>query len=289
MKRELLVIKRFVTHIKRVVFFPTDMLLSFLFAIMIIVLPTPAFCDVAGYFSNILNVVELTKRGNPPAIQAKVQDKVEVMDAIRTGSSGKAAIKFIDESSLIISPGSQVIIDKYLFDQNKSYRKAELSFFKGLFHVMVKYYIQADKPDFIINTYTAVLGQRGTAWYTISESNFTDIFCEHGKLSIESKRPRDQSAINGYQATRVWKDQKPLHPLPITSEDLTFLKKLLDSGLPLRYEPGNNPIEFLGNLKSQSSNKVPPPATGLPTPLQTAPFRSFEPKPPVTPHPAHKW
>lgn len=265
MKTELLGVKGFVLGLS----------VAFLVAIMTILLPNPGFSDVAGSFSHIRNVVELTKRGNPAPVQAKVQDKVDVMDAIRTGSSGKASINFIDNSSLIISPGSHVIIDKFVFDPSKSHRQVKLSFSRGFFYNIIKYTIKAEEPEFIINTYTAVLGQRGTAWYTISETTFTDVFCEHGKLSMASNHLKETVAVNGYQATRVWKDKKPLQPLSITSEDLSFLKKLLDSGLPLRYEPGMNPVELLKNLRSQISDKigdwVPPPTPGLPTDLRTTP------------------
>ena len=295
MKRELLVAKRCGTHMKRIVLFPTNIVLGFLIAIMIILLPNPGFSDVAGYFSHVRDVVELTKRGNPPSIQAKVQDKVESMDAIRTGSSGKAAINFVDESSLVISPGSHVIIDKFLFDPNKSYRQVKLSFFQGLFHTMIKYSIKTEEPEFIINTYTAVLGQRGTAWYTISEPTFTDVFCEHGKVSMESNQLKEQVAVNDYQATRVWKGKKPLQPLPITPEDLSFLKSLLDSGLPPRYEPGSNPVELLKNLKSQISDKigdwVPPTTPGLPTSFRPTPgpgsLPPIPPPPTSAPGPSH--
>jgi len=295
MKRELLIMKRFSTYRKKIVFFPTNMALGFLVAIIIILLPNPGFSDAAGYFSHIRNEVDLRKRGNPPSIQAKVQDKVEVLDAIRTGSSGKATIKFIDESSLIISPESNVIIDKFMFDLNKSYRQVRLSFFRGLFYNVVKYSIKANQPEFIISTYTAVLGERGTAWYTIADTNFTDVFCEHGKLSMQSNQLKEQVAVNGFQASRVWKGQKPLQPLSITSEDLSFLKGLLDSGLPLRYEPGKNPLELLRNLKTQISNKVPvwtpPPAIGVRSGYTPIPgpgsLPPVSPPPPPAPSPPH--
>ena len=295
MKRELLVVKRFATHVKKIVLFYSNIGLGFLVAIMIILLPNPGFCDVAGYFSHIRNEVELRKRGNPPSIQAKVQDKVEVLDAIRTGTSGKATIKFVDDSFLIISPGSNLIIDKFMFDLNKSLRKVKLSFFRGLFYNVVKYSIKAKEPEFIINTYTAVLGERGTAWYTIADTTFTDVFCEHGKVSMQSNQLKELVAVNGFQASRVWRGQKPLQPLSITSEDLSFLKTLLDSGLPLRYEPGKNPLELLRNLKKQVSNKVrawtPPPAIGIrpgysPTPGAGS-LPPVSPPTPPAPTPSH--
>jgi hypothetical protein len=300
MKRKLLVLKRFVTYGKRIVSLPNNMAFGFLVAIMIILLPNHGFSDVAGYFSLICNEVYLRKHGNPPSIQAKVQDKVEVLDAIRTASSGKATIKFVDDSLLVISPGSNVIIDKFMFDLNKSYRQVKLSFFRGLFYNVVKYSIKAEQPEFIISTYTAVLGERGTAWYTIADTTFTDVFCEHGKISMQSNLLKEQVEVNGYQASRVWKGQKPLQPLSITSEDLSFLKRLLDSGLPLRYEPGKDPLELLKNLKTQISSKVPawtPPAAigirpgyspvpgpGSVPPVCTPPPPAPRPSPAPSPH-----
>jgi hypothetical protein len=295
MKRELLVVKRFATHIKKIVLFYSNMGLGFLVAIMIILWPNPGFCEVAGYFSHIRNEVELRRQAKPPSIQAKVQDKVEVLDAIRTGIPGKATIKFVDDSSLIISPGSNLIIDKFIFDSNKSFRQVKLSFFRGLFYNVVKYSIKAKQPEFIINTYTAVLGERGTAWYTIADTTFTDVFCEHGKLTMQSNQLKELVTVNGFQASRVWKGQKPLQPLSITSKDLSFLKSLLDSGLPLRYEPGKNPLELLRNLKTQISNKVrawtPPPAIGIrpgysPTPGPGS-LPPVSPPPPPAPTPPH--
>jgi hypothetical protein len=294
MKKELLAEKRLVTQRKRIVFLPATIIIGFLVATMIILLPKPGFSDEAGYFSHILDVVELTKRGGPSPIQAKVKDKVEVMDAIRTGSSGKASINFVDESSLVISPGSHLIIDKFMFDPKNRSRQVKISFFRGLFYNVIKYSIKAEEPDFIINTYTAVLGQRGTSWYTISDTNFTDVFCEHGKLAMESNQLKEPVAVNGFQATRVWKSQKPLQPLSITSGDLSFLKSLLDSGLPLRYEPGSNPLELLKNLQSLIKDKitdwVPPPTPGLPTALRPTPGPGSLPPvspPPPPPGPSH--
>jgi hypothetical protein len=294
MKIELFVAKRCGTQRKGIACSRINIIIGLLVAIMIMLWPNPGFSDEAGYFSDVRNEVDLTKRGTPQSIKAKVKDKIEVMDAVRTGSTGKASINFIDDSSLVISPGSHLIIDKFVFDPSKRKRDVKLSLFRGLFYNVVKYSIQSEQPEFIVNTYTAVLGQRGTAWYTISETNFTDVFCENGKISTESNQLKESVALGGLQATRVFKGQKPLPPVPITSADLAFLKSLLDSGLPLRYEPGSNPVELLNNLKSATSTKigdwVPPPTPGLPTDLRPTPGPGTLPPvspPPPAPGPTH--
>jgi hypothetical protein len=260
------------------------MLFAWLLAIMTVSWPALSLAAAVGHFAEVRVTVDLSKQGRPPPKPARIREKVEPQDAVRTDDSGKAQIKFIDDSLLTIAPRSQVIIDNYVFVPSKKYRQASLSFFRGFSHILLGYVTQVEQPDFIVNTYTAVLGSRGTGWFTITETNFTDVFCENGELSIKSKNLPNMVPVRGYQATRVWQGKPPLPPMPITSADLAFLKRLLDTGLPIRYDPGNNPTELLQNLstsqRSTPSSWSPPPPPGPPSSSQTAPaFRGFEPRP----------
>ena len=270
------------------------MTVAYLLAIMIVSLPAQSLGAAVGFFTDIREKVDLSKQGQPPPKKAIIGEEVEMKDAVNTDDLGKAQIKFIDGSLLTIAPRGQVVVDNYIFDPNNKNRQASLSVIKGFFHILLGYTIKAEQPDFIVNTVTAVLGPRGTGWYTIAEINFTDVFCETGKLSIKSKNLEEMVVISGYQATRVWKGKPPLPPLPITSNDLSLLKVLLSSGLPTRYDSGNNPSELLQNVrKSETSNPPsswrPPPPPIPPTPLQTAPaFGGFKPTPPVTPPPTSR-
>jgi hypothetical protein len=264
------------------------MLFAWLLAIMMVSWPALSLAAVVGHFADVRVTVDLSKQGRPPPKPARIREEVEPQDAVRTDDSGKAQIKFIDDSLLTIAPRSQVIIDNYNFVPKQKYRQASLSFFRGFTHILLGYTTQVEQPDFIVNTYTAVLGPRGTGWYTITETTFTDVFCEHGELSIKSKNLPELVAVRGYQATRVWQGKPPLPPMPITAADLAFLKRLLDTGLPIRYDPGNNPTELLQNLstsqRSTPSSWSPPPPPGPPSSSQTAPaFRGFEPRPPGPP------
>jgi hypothetical protein len=270
------------------------MIVAYLLAIMMVSLPAPSLGAAVGYFADVRDKVNLSQQGQPPPKKALIGEGVKMMDVVSTDDSGRAQIKFIDGSLLTIAPRSQVVVDNYLFDPKNKTRQASLSFIKGFFHILLGYSIKSEQPDFIVDTVTAVLGVRGTGWYTIAEINFTDVFCETGKLSIKSKNLSEMVAISGYQATRVWQGKPPLPPLPITSKDLSLLKMLLDSGLPSRYDPGNNPLELLNNLNNSETSRPSPswspaPSPLPPIPVQTAPaFRGGEPKPPVTPPPTPK-
>jgi hypothetical protein len=270
------------------------LIFAYLLAIMMVSLPAPGLGAAVGFFADVREKVDLSKQGQPPPKKARIGEEVEMKDAVNTDDSGRAQIKFIDGSLLTIAPRSRVVVDNYIFDPKNKNRRASLSVIKGFFHILLGYSIKSEQPNFIVDTVTAVLGVRGTGWYTIAEINFTDVFCETGKLSVKSRNLDEIVAIREYQATRVWKDKPPLPPLSITSNDLSLLKVLLDSGLPTRYDPGDNPLELLENIKISESSRPspswsPPPSPIPPIPVQTAPaFRGGEPKPPVPPPPTPK-
>jgi len=268
------------------------MIFAYILAILMLSLPVPSLGAPVGVFGDVRDKVDLSKQGQPPSKKVINGEEVEMKDSVNTDDSGKAQIKFIDDSILTIAPRSQVVIDNYIFDQKNNQRQASLILLKGFYHILLKYTIKSEQPDFIVNTVTAGLGVRGTSWFTIAENNFTDVFCETGQLSLKSRELPDTVGVSGYQATRVWKGKPPLPPFPITAQDLAFLKKLLDSGLPTRYDPGNTPLELLQNIiknseKTSSSPSWRPPASPLPpTPVQTAPaFGGFKPPPPAAPPP----
>ena len=204
-----------------------------LLAVMMAFWPAPSLAAAVGHFADVRVTVDLSRQGKAPT-KAQIREEVEPRDSVRTDDSGKAQIKFIDDSLLTIAPRSMIIIDNYTFVPHKKFRQASLSFFRGLTHVLLGVTTQVEQPDFIVNTYTAVLGPRGTGWYTITETDFTDVFCENGQLSIKSKTLPDMVPVRGLQATRVWQGKPPLPPMPITSADLSFLRRLLDTGLPVR-------------------------------------------------------
>lgn len=265
------------------------MIFAYLLAIMLVSLPAPSLGAGVGVFADVRDKVDLSQQGQPTPKKVRIGEEVTMKDTVYTDDTGKAQIKFIDESLLTIAPRSQVVIDNYQFDSTKKSRQASLSVIKGFFHLLIGYSIKSEQPDFVVNTVTAGLGVRGTRWYTIAEINFTDVFCETGKLSVKSRNQGEMVAISGYQATRVWKGKPPLPPMPITANDLSLLKVLLDSGLPARYDPGNTPSELLQNVKkSESSTPAagwrPPPPPMPPLPPQTGPaFGGFKPTPPAPP------
>ena len=132
-------------------------------------LASPHLCRAAvvGHFLKVEGDVFLLKKGQLPAVSPKVKDGVEPGDVIQTKNPGRAQVIFMDDSLLTIAPGSKVAIETYMYDAAKGSRNAVLQVFQGLVDTVVSKAVKAqEKPNFIMKTNTAVMGVRGTRWYT---------------------------------------------------------------------------------------------------------------------------
>lgn len=133
-------------------------------AILLVVagLAVPAAAETVGRLTQVEGRVDLLRAGKLPAVAAKLEDKVEAGDVIRTKSLSKAQITFIDNTVVTVSPESRIAIEEYMFDQSKGKRNAVLQLFQGMAMTVVSKIFKVDNPDFILKTQTAVMGVRGT-------------------------------------------------------------------------------------------------------------------------------
>ncbi len=162
-----------------------------------------------GTFLQVEGRVDILKGGKLPATAVKVQDAVDVGDVVRTKSMSRAQIKFVDDTVLTMAPESRVTIEKYMFDGAKGERQAVLEVLRGLVHTAVEKVYPKTEPDFIMKTHTAVLGVRGTRWYTKLLPNGTDVYTEGSKLEVKSIFPE----IPGVQVLGDLQVNFPANPL----------------------------------------------------------------------------
>ena len=99
-----------------------------------------------------------------------VRDKPYVADldfAIQSNdqaitSNGRMAIKFLDESIVILTEHSKLIIDEYVFDPNPSKAKMALTFGLGTARFITGNLNRIDKQNISLKTPTADIAIRGT-------------------------------------------------------------------------------------------------------------------------------
>lgn len=178
-----------------------------------------AAATVVGRFSQVEGQVDLLKGGKLPATPVKLQDKVESGDLIRTKTRSKAQITFIDNSTVIITPGSRVTIEEYRFDAATKHLRAVLQVSPG--QVLIHKGSEAQEPDFVIKTHTAVVRFRGAEFGCRSDLNFSAIMNFAGSSSVINNSPdaRGEIHLSDMQSATVGWARTPSSPVEITAED----------------------------------------------------------------------
>lgn len=201
-----------------------------IFVIMSIALPCRA--NIVGRFTEVRGEVDLLKGGKIPGIPVKLRDGVEPGDIIRTKTRAKAELTMIDDSILILAPESRLAVADYTYNPATNERRAVVRMFRGLVHTVVNRIIQTEQPDFIMETHTALIGVRGTDWYTLLAPAFTSVYLARGTLgvlpNIEAPVLR---LVQSMQFTQIPMGKQALPTQTMTLEMIGILERLMDTGL----------------------------------------------------------
>ena len=207
---------------------PKHLLTLFVVGFWFLAAVLPLEAAVVGNFTEVEGRVDLLKGGKLPAVAAKVPDGVEPGDVVRTKSASRARLKFVDDTTMDIAPGSRVAIEEYMFDAGKGQRRAVLQVFMGLVETTVTKIFPGKEPDFQLKTHTAVMGVRGTKWYTRLLPQATEVYTENSLLAVRNIFPEvpGEVLLKKLQYTLVGANLPPTVPLDITPDDLRLIKNL---------------------------------------------------------------
>jgi hypothetical protein len=219
-------------------------------------LPSETNAGAVGQIVQVEGRVDILKGGKLPSIPAQKQGEVEEGDVIRTKTLSRIEIRFVDDTILTLGPESRVAIEEYLFMAAQEQRQAKLRVFLGLVKTTVSKLFKGAAPDFTIISKAAIVGVRGTTWYTLIRPNSTDIFNENGEIEVSNVQPEIKGKVILHQMefTRVAARATPTPPLPITLEDLRRLNQQLLFGT---IEHNSN-LELDSLAPSSTAGNVPP-------------------------------
>jgi len=241
-----------------------------------------------GTFTQVEGTVEVLRQAKPPAVPVKIRDGVDQGDQVRTKSQSRAQIRFVDDTVLTLAPGSSVLIEDYLYDDSKGTREATLNLFRGLAYTVVNNILQTEKPDFVFKTHTAVLGVRGTRFFTLVGARYSGGYIEQGEV----KKMEFGVASIGEPVTKG----------RFSFQDLNLLKQWLVTGVPQNVLTGEVPfLSLLGPTRDQEPFSLDdlqrrrkegmfvPPTLVPPTPRAPTPTPSPGPSPtgPTGPSPGY--
>jgi hypothetical protein len=83
---------------------------------------------------------------------------VHANETVRTGGSGQAGLRFLDESDLTVGPSSQVRLDKFVYDPNRGAGAVVIDGARGAFRFSTG---AQSRGDIKIKTPSGTLGIRG--------------------------------------------------------------------------------------------------------------------------------
>jgi hypothetical protein len=206
--------------------------ISILLALFELLFFLPAQAAAVGRFVEVEGRVDLLKQGQLPALAAQTGEPLAMGDVVRTKSGSRALIRFVDDTLLTIAPESRVIIQEFLFDAGKSYRRAVLKVLQGLVRVVAPRVLWGDNPSFLLETHTASMGVRGTEWYAQLTPQATDIYTVAGSLEVRNFDPQVPGKVvtQAMQYTRVTFTEPPTLPVAFSQESLHLLKQQLSPG-----------------------------------------------------------
>lgn len=195
-----------------------------LFSLLLI--PQVFAAQEIGSISEVTGGVDILRAGKLPAEPAKVGEKIAQGDIIRTKSGGKAQVQFKDDSVLTIAPDSRVALNEYVYEPEKNQRQASIKIFQGLVHTVVNKVFNKEKPDFTVETQTAVIGVRGTDYYTLVGPAISDIYNNSGTTEVRNVFAEipGKVKLQGKEFTQVGRNLPPTLPLPLTTDDINWIK-----------------------------------------------------------------
>ena len=201
--------------------------------VLLLFLTNPAQAAVVGRFTAVEGQVDLLKQGKVPALPARVGDGVEPGDVIRTKSTARARVKFMDDSLVTLAPESRMAVADFVYEADLGQRRAVLRYFKGVIHTLVPRLLNMQEPDFLMETHTAVMRVRGTENYTVLLPNATGAYLIDGLLELRSNNPKvtDTVFLKNMEFSTIPLGQPPTLPRPISPAMLQMLKNLMNTGL----------------------------------------------------------
>jgi hypothetical protein len=110
-----------------------------------------------------------------------VRDPLVQNQRVRTGRDSTAQLLFLDETSMNVGPGSDVTLDRFVYDPGRSKNDIALRATKGIFRFVSG---SSDPRSYQLKTPVATIGVRGTIYDTIVGPNESVIVLVEGKLVV---------------------------------------------------------------------------------------------------------
>lgn len=153
-----------------------------------------------GRAAAVRNQVEGVVNGAARPLAAR--DPLLLDQGVRTGAASTAQLLFLDETSMNVGPNSNLKLDRFVYDPDRSLNDIALSSSKGIFRFVSG---SSDPRSYHLKTPVATIGVRGTIYDTIVSDKEDIIILVEGKLVITLPDGREVVLDKVGQALRIKK------------------------------------------------------------------------------------
>jgi hypothetical protein len=120
------------------------------------------------------------------ASAAAVGTPVHMNDRLRTGPNARLEVTFNDNSSLTLGENANVVIDRYVFNPNKSSAQVVLEAAHGAFRFAGGKIEQMNHKNIVVNTPHAALAVRGTHFWAGPIDGKYGVLLLSGKVGVSN-------------------------------------------------------------------------------------------------------
>ncbi len=204
----------------------------------------------------VVNTVTGSLKAQEPR-ELRVGVDVFADEIVKTAAKSVARIVFEDQTKLEIGPLSEVVLDRFVYDPNRSDSEMAVSIAKGI----ARFTTGVLRHDsYTIKTPTATIGVRGTILTLRTDASGTSVYVADGSVTVAANGVT--VVVNAGQATSVPVGGIPSPPVdaPSPPSDVTAMQALLwDATTPgiitsLTTLGTGTPVVIQNNCVSQSSS-----------------------------------
>ena len=154
---------------------PCALAIAFLFGV------TNAAADSVGTVTKVINQAQI---GSNTAVSGI---PVYMNDRLRTGSDSRLQVTFRDNSVLTLGEKANVVVDRYVFDPEKSKGEILLKATQGAFRFAGGRLKQMSDRKITVNTPVAALAVRGTEFWGGPIDRQYGVLLLHGKVAVSNR------------------------------------------------------------------------------------------------------
>lgn len=239
----------------------SDNLRRFLLASTLLLAFAPA--DIArAELVGTAGAVNPASRGTPPSAATRIIEmgsQIVRRERIQTSSVGSVQLVFVDKTTLNIGPNSDMVIDEFVYDPDKSAGKLSANLVRGAMRFVGGNISHSGGAT--IRTPASTIGIRGGVTTVSHDARTgTRVISHFGTLTVTSQAGTEIIRRPGFEVTVAGAGQPPSAPFRVTQAELEAMNRILTSKAGqsggARNKPTPNKVQQAG-VGSQSDG-VPP-------------------------------